>query len=371
MTTGTVAVNLSGHVGDLSLDVAFSVPTHGITAIMGRSGSGKTTLLRAIAGLTHLKGSFHLADKCWQDDETGIFVPPHKRAVGYVFQEASLFKHLSVRENLAFGMKRRSKLNRPISAPDDIFRLEDVVDLLDVAQLLDRDPGTLSGGERQRIAIGRALLSQPDIMLMDEPLAALDHSSKQELLGYLERLHRSLSLPILYVSHDFAETSRLADHAVVLAAGKKKLSGPAEEIFAALDFHPPEGRHETSVVLRTMVSGHDTKNGLTMLKVGTQSISIPLSAVPAGQEIGVRIKASDIAVATQRPDFISIRNILTGTIRDIRDDGTSGLAELLLDVEGFAIRAQITHQAVTELQLETGLKVFALIKSMSLSEHQK
>ncbi|WP_417465212.1 molybdenum ABC transporter ATP-binding protein [Kordiimonas sp.] len=368
MTTRMIKAQFSGQVGTFTVDASFEAPMKGVTALFGRSGSGKTTLLRAIAGLTRLKGSFYLGDTCWQDDSLGLFTPPHKRAVGYVFQEASLLPHLNVKQNLLFGVGRQSKLSQRKAPNPSNFKLDQVADLLNITALLERQPTTLSGGERQRIAIGRALLSQPELLLMDEPLAALDHTSKQDLMSYLERLHYELSLPMLYVSHDYTEVSRLADHAVVIADGKKRMSGPASEIFTALDFHPPEGRHETSVVIRAQVSGHDKENGLTKLAIGTQSINIPLSTADVGSELGVRIKASDVAVATKRPDFISIRNILEARITDIRDDKKTGLAELLLDVDGAAIRAQITHHAIRELGLEKNQMVFALVKSMSISD---
>ncbi|WP_417461288.1 molybdenum ABC transporter ATP-binding protein [Kordiimonas sp.] len=369
MTAGMIRADFSGRLGGFSLNVAFEAPMQGITALFGRSGSGKTTLLRTIAGLTRLEGSFHLGDTCWQNKD-GVFIPPHRRSVGYVFQEASLFAHLNVRQNLMFGMNRREKLAASKTDEAVSFQFDQVVHLLNIAPFLDRAPGTLSGGERQRIAIGRALLSQPDILLMDEPLAALDYASKQELLSYLEVLHRELSLPILYVSHDMAEVSRLADHVVMIENGKKTLSGPAGTVFSALDFQPPEGRQEASVVVKARLTGHDTENSLTKLQIGTQSLNIPLSRVEGNDEISVRIKACDVAIATKRPEFISIRNILKSTITEIRDDTNSGLSELLLDVEGATIRAQITHQAVRELGLKAGLEVFALIKSMSLTGHQ-
>ncbi|MBS0297436.1 MAG: molybdenum ABC transporter ATP-binding protein [Proteobacteria bacterium] len=221
----TIAVALRGRVGSLDLDAAFEVPAQGITTLIGPSGAGKTTLLRCIAGLTRLGGRVRVADALWQDERT--FLRPHRRAVGYVFQQPSLLPHLSVRANLAFGLRRT---RAPIR-----IGLEEVVALLGVERLLDRAPERLSGGEQQRVAIGRALLSQPELLLMDEPVSSLDPESKAEILPYLERLHQTLSIPVLYVSHDRAEVARLADRVLAMREGRVETVQVAEPTLEGLD----------------------------------------------------------------------------------------------------------------------------------------
>jgi molybdate transport system ATP-binding protein len=236
--------------GDFQLDVDVHLPQHGISALFGPSGSGKTTCLRAIAGLERAPGGYvALGDEVWQDDGAGIFVPVHRRALGYVFQEASLFPHLSVRGNLEFGRKR-------VPASERRFDLAPVAELLGITGLLDRRPDGLSGGERQRVAIARALLAAPRLLLMDEPLAALDLRRKQEILPYLERMHDELAIPIIYVSHAPDEVARLADYLVLLDDGKSVASGALGETLARVDL-PPAFADDAGVVLETVLAGHE------------------------------------------------------------------------------------------------------------------
>lgn len=360
MTGGaqSIAAAFAGRRGDFSLDIAFETPMQGITALFGPSGSGKTTVLRCVAGLDRMAGRLKVGDSVWQDDTGGMFRPPHRRPIGYVFQEASLFPHLSVRNNLLYGARRAK------TGPDALA-FDDVVSLLDVPHLLDRTPGTLSSGERQRIAVGRALLSQPRLLLMDEPLAALDRQTKDELLPYFEALHRELTLPILYVSHDIAEVAQLADRMVVLSAGRKVADGPLVEILERLDLQPATGRFEAGVVLTARVMDQDSEFHLTTLDHHGQPFTIPAVDIPRGEEVRVRVRARDVALSTQWPEGMSIRNVFAGTVVEIREEPGTAFAETLVDIGGGRLRARSTRAAVADLALETGKPVYALVKSIS------
>ncbi len=358
--TEIIEAAFTGVLGTFYLDIAFKAPMQGITALFGPSGCGKTTILRCIAGLNHLPGRLSTGGESWQDDEKGVFRKPHERPIGYVFQEASLFPHLSVRKNLLYGTERAKK-----AQTTDAFKFNDIVELLGIGHLLDRAPANLSGGERQRVAIGRALLSQPQLLLMDEPFAALDRATKDEILPYLEVVHETLSIPILYVSHDIAEVARLADHVIVLSTGRKVADGPVQEILERLDLQPETGRFEAGIVLTARVTGHDNEVKVTRLEHHGQTITIPFANIPLGQQVRLRIRARDVALATHRPEGVSIRNILAGTISEIVEEPETAFAEILIDVGGGRLRARITREAVMELALQSGKPVFALIKSIS------
>lgn len=358
--SGTIDVAFAGTVGTFSLDVAFRVPTRGITALFGASGCGKTTILRCIAGLQRLPGRLTVGADTWQDHETGLFRKPHERAVGYVFQEASLFPHLSVAKNLRYGSRRAAR-----DGADNALGYDDVVGLLGISHLLDRAPDALSGGERQRVAVGRALLSQPRLLLMDEPLSALDRTTRDEILAYFELLHKELSIPILYVSHDIAEVTQLADRMVVLSAGRKLAEGPVERLLERLDLQPATGRFEAGVVLTARVTAQDATYDLTRLDHHGQAIAIPFVDVGIGDEVRLRVRARDVALTTRRPDAISIRNVLSGTIAEIREEPGTAFAETLIDIGGGRLRARITREALADLALDVGTPVFALVKSIS------
>ena len=349
-----------GTVGNFALDVAFEAPLAGVTALFGASGCGKTTILRCIAGLHRLPGRLAVGDQVWQDDGAGLFLPPYRRRVGYVFQEASLFPHLTVRSNLTFGAHRAGKLGgRPVATFDQ------VVDLLGIAHLLDRSPVALSGGERQRVAVGRALLSEPRLLLMDEPLSALDRQTKEEILSYFEALNKELAIPILYVSHDIGEVTRLADRLVVLSRGGKVAEGPLGAILERLDLRPVTGRFEAGVVLTARVAGQDAAFNLTRLDHFGQTIVIPQVDAAPGTPVRLRVRARDVALATKRPEGISIRNVLEGTVTEIREEEGTAFAELLIDIGGGRLRARLTRHSVAELSLSPGVPVYALIKSIS------
>lgn len=358
--TETLAVRLAGRVGGFALDAAFKVPLTGVTALFGPSGSGKTTILRAIAGLTRVGGHIAVGADCWQDDTRGRFVKPHRRPVGYVFQEASLFPHLSVDGNLRFAAKRAGA-----GHGSDI---DDVVRLLGISPLLDRAPSALSGGERQRVAVGRALLSSPRLLLMDEPLSALDRASKQEILPYLERLPAERGIPIVYVTHDVAEVARLADRVVALTNGSVAANGPVEEVFENFDLHLEEERAEAGVVLTARVAATDPAYKMTRLDLDGQTLSIPFSGLPDGREVRVRIRARDVSVSLTRPAGISVRNVLAATILRIAEDPDTAFADVQLAVGPTRLRAQLTREAVGDLQLQEGMEVFALVKSISFDQ---
>jgi molybdate transport system ATP-binding protein len=361
VTNSTIGAAFAGRLGSFALDIAFEAPMHGVTALFGPSGCGKTTILRCVAGLNRLAGRLRFGDETWQDDRAGTFRKPHKRPIGYVFQEPSLFPHLSVRKNLLFGARRDAGKHA-----NGTLGFDDVVELLGIAPLLERAPLKLSGGERQRVAVGRALLSQPRLLLMDEPLSALDHPTKDEIFPYLEALHETLSIPILYVSHDIGEVARLADRIVLVAAGKKVTEGPVADVLERLDLGPATGRFEAGVVLTARVVGHDHEFQMTRLDHHGQTIVMPRADVPPGSEIRLRVRARDVALATERPRGISVRNILNGTVALIVEEKETAFAEILVDIGGAGIRARITRAALADLALRPGLPVFVLVKSIAI-----
>lgn len=359
-----ISAAFSGSLGDFTLDVSFDAPLQGITALFGPSGCGKTTTLRCVAGLNRMAGFLKVGEETWQDDSASVFRKPHQRAVGYVFQEASLFPHLSVRKNLLYGAPRDSTTS---AAVEPTF--ETIVDLLGIAHLLDRAPQALSGGERQRIAIGRALLSRPKLLLMDEPLAALDRLTKEGILPYLESLHEQLSIPILYVTHDLSEVARLADRMIVLAEGRKLREGPVANVLERLDVTPEtEGFFDMGVLLTARVVKHDPQFLLTYLDHRGQILVVPTADVGVGSEVRLRLRARDVALATQAPSGISIRNVLSGTVSSIVEDGTTPYAETLVDVDGTSVRARITRAAIADMELKTGMPVFVLVKAVTIND---
>ncbi len=352
-----IEARFAGAVGSFRLDVSFRIPATGITALFGPSGSGKTTILRCIAGLRRLPGRFLIGGESWQDDDRGVFRRPHQRRVGYVFQEASLFPHLSVRGNLRYAVRRAG------ATPTLAF--DAIVEMLGLGLLLERAPATLSGGERQRVAVGRALLSQPRLLLMDEPLSALDQRAREEILARFEVLHRALSIPMLYVSHDLAEVARLSDHLVVLAAGTRLADGPVGEILERLDLYPTAQRFEAGVVLDARVAAHDPRYHLSRLRHDRQVITVPRVEAAVGEPVRLRIRARDVALSTRRPRAISIRNVLPGTVAELREQPGTAYAEALVEIGGGRRRARITREAAADLGLRVGSQVFALVKSIS------
>jgi molybdate transport system ATP-binding protein len=351
----TLTVDIDKRIGDLALSTRFASDGR-VTALFGRSGAGKTTLVNLIAGLIQPdRGLIRLDDAVLVDTERGIAVPAHRRAVGYVFQEGRLFPHLSVRGNLLYG-RRYSR------AQDRWGSLAEIVALLDIGALIDRRPADLSGGEKQRVAIGRALLASPRLLLMDEPLASLDARLKGEILPYIERLRDEMGLPIVYVSHAIEEVARLADTLVLIAGGKVVAAGSVNDVFARLDLRQYTGQFEASVVLHARVAARDEAAGLMVLDHPAGRLSVPLTGAMVGSIARVRIRARDVALAVGDPGNISIRNRLSGTIREIHAmEGAN--VEVRLDAGGEPLIARITAPAATALGLKEGQPVVALIKA--------
>jgi molybdate transport system ATP-binding protein len=353
----TLIVEARHRLGAFGLDAAFT-SERGVTALFGRSGSGKTSIVRIIAGLTRpAEGRVLLDGQALTDTAKGIFIPRHKRRFGYVFQEARLFPHLSVQANLSYGRWFALK-----SARSDNF--DRVVDLLGIDQLLARSPSKLSGGEKQRVAIGRALLSAPRLLLMDEPLAALDEDRKAEILPYLERLRDEMDIPIVYVSHSIAEVARLANQVVVMRDGKVEVAGPATEVLSRSSLLP-EDRKEAGAVLEGTVESIDPANRIATLLLKAGRLYVPGVAPAIGKPVRIRIPARDVMLATHRPEGLSALNILEGTIAQISpaEDGT---VEIRLDCAGDAVLSRITALSSERLGLHPGKPAFAVIKTVAL-----
>jgi molybdate transport system ATP-binding protein len=341
-----------------ALDVDMRIPARGVTALFGPSGSGKTTLLRCIAGLERAEGGLlRVKDEMWQDGEK--FLDTHQRRLGYVFQEASLFPHLSVRGNLEYGYKR-------IGAGARKVQLEQVIQLLGLGKLMGRnDPFSLSGGERQRVAVGRALLTSPSLLLMDEPLSALDAASRQEILPYLERLHGELEIPVIYVSHALDEVARLADHLVLLEQGRVLASGALDEMLARLDL-PTAHLDDAGVVIEAAVAAQDESYHLTRLDFSGTSLWVGRVERAAGTLVRARVLARDVSIALTAADDSSITNILAVRIVEIRDEGRDRVALSLATGGGQRLLSRITRRSRDQLGLAAGMEVYAQVKSVAL-----
>ncbi|MCP3980312.1 MAG: molybdenum ABC transporter ATP-binding protein [bacterium] len=332
-----------------------------VTVLFGPSGSGKSTLLRAIAGFeTPSRGRIAMGQDVWFDSDARVELVPHQRPVGLMFQDARLFAHLDVAGNLDFAEKRSRER-------DTGFGRDEIVNALDLAPLLGRGVDALSGGERQRVALGRTLLTRPKLLLLDEPLAALDHERKAEILPYLEQLHGRFDIPTIYVSHSVEEVGRLADRVVVLTEGRVQAHGPAAEIFERLDLQPITGRFEAGALIDARVAEHDRQFDLTRVEIDGETVTLPLvEHLDPGEIVRLRIRARDVAVATQRPEGISIRNILPATIAQIVPEPDTAFAEVFLRLREHRIRARLTRASVADLGLAEGMSVYALIKTVGL-----
>lgn len=342
--------------GGFTLDAELQIPSSGVTGLFGPSGCGKTTLLRAIAGLEHhADGYLRVGDRVWQDGRH--FLPPHRRSLGYVFQEASLFEHLSVKGNLEYGASRVPRGDRRDS-------MKEAIELLEITRLLERRPASLSGGERQRVAIARALAVSPELLLMDEPLAALDIGRKQEIIPYIESLHRELKIPVIYVSHQPDEVSRLADHLVLLNSGRIMASGDVHDVFTRLDL-PLAAGNEAAAVIEAVVAGHDEHYRLTHMEFSGGRITMARIEAAVGSRVRLRLAARDVSVTLERQSGTSILNILPATVDALKPDGdTLVIVRLLADKA--AILAHITRKSADELNLMPGKPVFVQIKSIAL-----
>lgn len=347
-----------------SLDLNETVPLDGVTAVFGASGSGKTTLLRAIAGFERpMRGRIVVGDAIWFDAASRINVRPHRRQAGFMFQDARLFPHLDVAGNLDFADRHRPS-NLAGASLEDRFHRDDVVRALDLDGLLSRRTGSLSGGERQRVALGRTLLTHPRLLLLDEPLAALDHDRKGEIIPYLEEALSRFGIPALYVSHDIDEVARLADRVLVLAGGRAHAQGTTADIVERLDL-PVTGRFEAGVLLSGRVARQDARLHLTWVDVDGDVFVVPEVSGAGDHPVRLRIRARDVALATERPRGLSIRNVLSGTLKELTQGNGPGSMEALVRLRSAHIRARLTLAAVEELGLRPGMPVFALVKSVS------
>jgi molybdate transport system ATP-binding protein len=340
------------------LDVDLNLPTQGVTALFGPSGCGKTTILRCIAGLEkNVQGRVCLHDVVWQDEH--VWVPPHQREIGYVFQEASLFPHLSVMENLEYGLKR-SKQQQGI----DIHGL---IDLLGIAALLKRKPHALSGGERQRVGIARALAVKPRLLLMDEPLAALDSQRKEEILPYLDKLHRELAIPVLYVTHSPDEVARLAHHIVVLDQGSVVASGGLLETLSRIDL-PIKLGDDLGAVIEATVGEIDSQWHLSRCDFSGGEIWTRSQGLALHQKIRIRVLARDVSIATERPVASSIQNSLQGSIASITEDEHAGYALVRILVGTDYLIARVTQRALYELGVQLEQAIWVQVKSVAIAQ---
>ena len=354
-------VLVRSRLGDFEIDAAFAAG-EGVTALFGQSGSGKTSILKMIAGLVRPQsGHIRVGDTTLFDSDGGVDLAPHRRRIGMVFQDARLFPHMTVARNLTYGRwagKRGGK-------QEDLKR---ITQLLGIGPLLQRYPDTLSGGEKQRVAIGRAMLADPALLLMDEPLASLDQERKREILPYLEEVRDETGLPIVYVSHEVDEVARLADTLVLLTDGKVLGSGDAVKVFSELEFGPALGRHEASALISGTVDGFIQEYGLCEIALdGGQMIYVVNDRVKKGDRLRMRIKARDVAVSLKPPEDVSVRNVLSGTVSSFVTDD-SPFVEIIVDVSGQSLRARITRHAFDALDIRRDLPVYAMIKSVAIGQ---
>lgn len=344
--------------GGFVLDVKLDVPGRGVTAIFGPSGSGKTTLLRCIAGLERARSArLTVNGEVWQDDKNNVFLPVYQRPLGFVFQEASLFKHLNVQQNLDFGQRRVPAVQRRVS-------LEQAIELLGLQQLLQQSSQTLSGGERQRVAIARALATSPRVLLMDEPLASLDVARKAEILPFLERLHDELDIPVLYVSHAPDEVARLADHLVLLEAGRVLASGATRELMTRLDLPMAHGDSAAAIV-EAVVVRVEPEYHLAYADFSGGQISLLNPLLKPGQRVRVRIQARDVSLTLAKQQGTSVLNIFAVTVTAVSND-SPGQVMVALDAGGSALLARITSKSAEGLGLCAGSRVFAQVKGVAV-----
>lgn len=356
----TLFVDIRSRLGDFTLDARFE-SAGGLTALFGPSGAGKTSLIHIIAGLRRPDaGRVAVDGVVLVDTETGVFIPKHRRRVGYVFQEGRLFPHLTVRQNLLYGAwfkpkgERRGDLNH-------------IVEMLGLSALLRRRPGDLSGGEKQRVAIGRALLAAPRILLMDEPLASLDEARKAEIFPYIERLRDETKTPIIYVSHSVREVARLATSIVMLSEGRVTAAGPAGEVMGRTELFPEGARAEAGALIPATVAGHDAEFGLTRLDSAAGALTVPRLDLGIGAPVRARVRARDVMIALDRPENMSALNVLAGTVAGF-GAAEGPVIDVRLDCNGQALTARITRRSVSALDLTPGRPVFAVIKSITFDD---
>ena len=353
-----LTVDVSLVRGEFALDAQFQAPTPGVTALFGRSGCGKSTLVNVLAGLLPARGRIALGDEVWLDSARGIDVPAERRRIGYVFQDSRLFPHYTVRGNLLYGAPRTTPLHG----------FDDVVELLGLGPMLARRPRSLSGGERQRVALGRALLSQPRLLLLDEPLASLDVSRREEVLPYLERLRDAFAIPMVFVSHQFDEVLRLATQLAVLDQGRVVAMGDLSQVSLAPALRDIVGVDAVGAVVEGRVHKVDAAQGLSSVIIGAESrLFVTATALVPGQRVRLQLLARDLILAVEEPRGLSVRNQLRGTIRSVIKDDGARLIEV--DIGGATLLARVSAAATSELQLAPGREVWALVKAVSFSAH--
>ena len=354
----SLAIDVTHRFGPFLLEANF-VSEGRLTAFFGRSGAGKTSLVNIIAGIVRPdRGRIALDGTVLVDTKQRIFVPKYRRRVGYVFQEGRLFPHLTVRQNLLFGLWFTAKRERHIG-------LDQVLDLLGIAHLMDRRPGALSGGEKQRVAIGRALLTSPRLLLLDEPLASLDDTRKEEILPFIERLRDEADVPIVYVSHSISEVTRLATTVVVIQDGRVLAVGPPTDVLGREGLLDAHDAGEAGTLIEAVVAEHDPSFGLTTLRSPAGELQAPRVDLPIGTPVRVRIRARDVMIATARPDGLSALNLLPGRVTALDGSGEGSVA-VGLDCGGVRLSARLTRKSVDTLRLAPGREVYAVIKSVVL-----
>ena len=356
-----IHLKLKQQLADFTLDLDLTLPARGVSAIVGPSGSGKTTLLRCVAGLEKAdQALIEINGNCWQDSQHGLWLPPHKRALGYVFQEASLFDHLSVHGNLDYGRRRSAE-------PASDKQAAQIIELLGIGHLLQRSTTGLSGGERQRVGIARALLTNPRLLLLDEPLTALDPQRKADILPYLGRLHAELDIPLLYVSHSPDEVARLADHLVLLENGTLRASGPLQTLLPRLDL-PMAHSDDARSVLHGQVSACDDHYQLLELTLAGSvlKLRVPHAALPLGQQVRVAVQARDVSLALEKPQHSSVLNQLPARIEAIEPGNHPAQTLVRLALGDNALLARVTRYSADQLQLQPGLNVWVQIKAVAL-----
>jgi molybdate transport system ATP-binding protein len=355
-----------------TLQAEFEAPTPGIVALFGRSGCGKTTLVNIISGLLPAdEAKIELDDVVLSDTRAGTSVPVEQRRIGYVFQDGRLFPHLNVLANLRYGLKRSLRRVRQPVARDrqaQPIAFDEVIALLGLSTLLDRRPHQLSGGERQRVGLGRALLSQPRLLLLDEPLASLDVARREEVLPYLEALRDRLSMPMVYVSHQFEEVLQLATHVVLMDAGRVVAQGTLSEVSLRPELRAIIGPDLVGSVLDGVITRNDPARAMAQLQLGNSSLQVSLRDVAVGSRVRVQLLARDIILATEQPHGLSVRNTLQGVVSAITPDDADAVL-VKVDIGGATVLARITHDATAALSLHTGSPVWVLVKAVSTRGH--
>lgn len=355
----TVSVNIRKTLGALTIDAWFDC-TGGVTALFGKSGAGKTSIVQMIAGLmTPDNGQIAIGGTPVYDSATGLNMAPEHRQIGYVFQDARLFPHMSVRRNLDYGRRRNSKQGRTGAGFDD------VVDVLAIGALLDRQPHLLSGGEKQRVALGRALLSAPRLLLMDEPLAALDAERKWEVLPFIDRIQKDFATPVVYVSHSIEEILQIADTMVLVANGGVSAAGPVEDVLNRPDLLRAAGDGNAGSVISVRTTDIDAAYGIATLAFAGGEFRVTAPGLKTGESLRIRVRARDVSLATERPQHVSVLNVFEGTVSGVSTD-SGPQVDVSVDVGGSMVWSQITRKSLDELALQPGTKVFAMVKAVAI-----